>query len=350
MGNTFGGQSGSQTQTTTSTTAPWAPFQPYLVGGQGTTGIWPQANGIYNAFANPSDQWNDANNRLINTNTWYSNDPIFAQSNNNAESMVNGGYNANITPVTAQNVSPAAARASQGALDPTNALGGFLNGTAQNPYVAANAGAVTDLATRNALESVFPNIASGSEAAGQYGGTRQGIAEGLALSHLNQDLAPSLTGMYSNASENALNRQLSTASGLNDQAVNIATGNANRNLQTDFQNNAQAMQNSQLNVANAGAGLNLFGQTGGMLNNFIGGTMSATQNPANYAWGQLGNYANMIYPGMNAGQESTSTQTSPVFSNPFGSVLGGVMGLGGTIGSLATPGAGGVSAFGNMFG
>ncbi len=68
----------------------------------------------------------------------------------------------------------------------------------------------------------------------------------------------------------------------------------------------------------------------------------------NYNRDQLTNALNSYIAQIqgNYGQSGTSTQSQPIYSNPTSSILGGLLGLG----SLAMPGAGGLSAIGNIFG
>jgi hypothetical protein len=92
-----------------------------------------------------------------------------------------------------------------------------------NPFIEQQQKAITDLATRNLKENVLPGIGSQAGYAGGYGGSRQGVAEALAMSRLNTDLAPALTGLASNAWESGQNRALNSAQsagsyGLNNQA------------------------------------------------------------------------------------------------------------------------------------
>jgi hypothetical protein len=92
-----------------------------------------------------------------------------------------------------------------------------------NPWISQQQKGITDLATRNLNENVLPGIGTQAGYAGGYGGSRQGVAEALAMSRLNTDLAPALTGLASNAWESGQNRALSSAGqagnyGLQNQA------------------------------------------------------------------------------------------------------------------------------------
>ena len=50
-----------------------------------------------------------------------------------------------------------------------------------NPYLAANANAITQQTTQNLQNNILPSINSGAMAAGGFGGSRQGIAQANAI-------------------------------------------------------------------------------------------------------------------------------------------------------------------------
>ncbi len=157
---------------------------------------------------------------------------------------------AGVGPLTGYN-----SRLLQGGLDPTNALSSLLGGTPNNPYLDRQANAITGMMTRNLNENVMPDIRSGAIAAGQYGGSRQGIAEGLAASRMNQDLAPALANLYGGAYENAQQRMAGAATGINEQAANFASQNAantigNQQFNTDigFQNRGNDLRTQEYNA------------------------------------------------------------------------------------------------------
>lgn len=79
-----------------------------------------------------------------------------------------------------------------------------LSATA-NPYLAGAANALTNQVTNNLNTQVLPGIDSGAVAAGGYGGSRQGIADGLAIGQTNLGLSSALAGMYNNALGQNLN-------------------------------------------------------------------------------------------------------------------------------------------------
>jgi hypothetical protein len=70
---------------------------------------------------------------------------------------------------------------------------------ATNPYLEGMAGAITNRATNNLKQNILPGIGGNAMAAGGYGGSRQGIAEGNAIGQTNLGIADSLSNLYGNA-------------------------------------------------------------------------------------------------------------------------------------------------------
>ncbi len=371
---------GSKTKTKNSF-EPYSETKDFLLGNDktGTPGIFDESARLYEQGGfNPNmqeglDQYiQQLQGRQGQSGTAPQQQDVTGYTNNVANDMMGGAYNVangnydtnygpvgNInTPQTNLNV----ARRSQGVLDPTRSLQGLLSGNVTNPYLQQQADAMTANMTRNLNENVMPGIRSEALASGQYGGSRQGIAEGLAASRLNQDLAPALTNMFGGAFENAQNRMYGTATGLNDQALQNATNNSNMQMQGNqfnanlgLQNNAQQMgQNTQnldnrmksMDIANNAQGL-LQGNQGLLQGNQqlqIGGQqiqqgqnnmqdqnfasmMGAYGMPQDANWQNLMNYQNVIYPGATLGGTSKGTQTSQPGIVP--AVLGTLSGVGG---------------------
>jgi hypothetical protein len=173
-----------------------------------------------------------------------------------------------------------------GAIDPTTALQRLLSGQIDNPYLSSiNQGNINQSMQgyndmlQNLNQQVMPGINNDAFAAGQYGGSRQGIAQGLALQQAEQnarDLAQSnVTAgnqLFGNAYQNAQQNMYGTANSLmslagqnsqfNANSLNdIAKLNANNNLQNEqfgatnindilkFNANNN-LQNSQFNTTN----------------------------------------------------------------------------------------------------
>lgn len=259
----------------------------------------------------------------------------------------------------------------------TNALMASLQ--AGNALTSAqqqqNQSNMTDNLTRN----VLPSIRGGAIAAGQYGGSRQGIAEGNALSDFTKQLNQSNTqiGLANSANtanalagayENGQNRALSATQGLGAQQYNVAQQNAATRNQAEFMNvgshndilktnagmqqqnnqfnaglgqaNSQfnaglnqqaglANQQSQLNTNAQNSGNNLAGA--GLLSGLLGN--ASGQVNANDNW-QLDRYQginSLLAPYLSANSSQSTTQ--PMYQNRAGGALGGAL-LGGQLAGL----------------
>jgi len=234
--------------------------------------------------------------------------------------------------------------------------------------------------TQNLQRNVLPGIRSGAIASGQYGGSRQGIAEGNAISDFTKQLNNSNTqiglansantaSQLANSYETGQNRSLAAAQGLSGQQYGVASQNSSQAQQANLSNqnasnsaqqlyaqNAQAaslanaqlgQSNNQFN-ANLGQANNQFNANLGQNNNqFNAGQQQQTnnQNTSSALAGsgmlssllqqQSGNAANYNNYGMNQAQQlsgilapyasanGSSTTTAPSYSNTAGGLLGG---------------------------
>lgn len=166
-----------------------------------------------------------------------------------------------------------------------------------NPYLSQQANAITQNVTDNLKNNVLPGISSGAVAAGGFGGSRQGIAEGLAMQGANRDIANAQANLYG---------QGYTADQANKTQLNIS-GMNNSTTQRGQDMNQQlgyAGLNNQYNIANM---QNQLGYAG--LNNQmnIAGMQNATAQRGqdqNYNLG-LGNLNNQINI---AGMNNATTQ------------------------------------------
>lgn len=206
----------------------------------------------------------------------------------------------------------------------------------------------TDL-TRNLTENVLPSIRSNSIGNGQYGGSRQGIAEGKALNDFTTNMTRAAQRQGSNAVDSAIAAQagqyntdmgnrmnaLNTLSGqqfganqMNAQlAQQMALANLGNRQQSNMQNGAWRLANNQLNSQNKATGINA---VTGLLNNMG----NVANQGANSDLARMGTINSMIAPYMSLGQ--TQTQSQPMYSNQGANILGGAM-----LGS---------QLFGNLFG
>jgi hypothetical protein len=83
------------------------------------------------------------------------------------------------------------------------ALGDVLD-IRSNPYLQAATNAAIDPLIKNYERRVLPNIRAGAQQAGQYGGSRQGIAEGIAASDLNRQIGSISANMASQGYQTGL--------------------------------------------------------------------------------------------------------------------------------------------------
>lgn len=93
---------------------------------------------------------------------------------------------------------------------------------ATNPYLPQQAQAVTQQANNNLFNYQLPQINSGAIAAGGFGGSRQGIAQGLAIGQTNQGLSSALANMSASAWDADQSRSLQRE-GMNNQ-YNLGLG------------------------------------------------------------------------------------------------------------------------------
>jgi len=163
----------------------------------------------------------------------------------------------------------------------TSSYDSFINGQAgANPYLTGSIqkginqsqnafnGMVTD--AKAATQDVLGSIRGSSVLSGQYGGSRQGIAEGKAIDSMNTNLSRAASQFGQNNTDAAVaaqagayntdrDRQLAATQGLGAQQYGVAQQNAATKNQAEFmnvgthngvqQNNASmAQQNNQFNA------------------------------------------------------------------------------------------------------
>lgn len=101
---------------------------------------------------------------------------------------------------------------------PQAALQMGLQDVMNNPALQGAAESVTGQLTRNLTDNILPGLTQQFMGYGGLGGTRQGVAEGLAVDRTQQAIADSLAGMYGNAWSQGLNAETSRyLAGLNAQ-------------------------------------------------------------------------------------------------------------------------------------
>jgi hypothetical protein len=268
--------------------------------------------------------------------------------------------------VSAQSVDPTQAFSSLGAADPTSALTRLLSGQPDNPYLSAMNQAninqslqgyndALSSAANTLTRQVLPGIRSGGVLAGQYGGSRQGIAEGVALGDLNTQLAQNARNLsqsamdsgnqlFGNAYEGAQNRMATTADTLAGLAMQNSQENAGRDLQAQQSNASNDLGAQQFNAQQAlqaalanqsaglqGANLNLnaaqylggLGQYGLGALGELGGTQQALdaarlQAPLTLAQAMSGMYGQLplnLFSGSNVVGSSKGTEKTSGLGN-----------------------------------
>lgn len=242
-------------------------------------------------------------------------------------------------------------------------------------------GSITD----NLQRSILPGIRGNAIAAGQYGGSRQGIAEGLALSDASKQATnaaeqiakaniTATTGAQANAFESGQNRALSALQGLSGQQYGVATRNAELQQQANLANQAANVQallanqasGNQAALANQGAVLDTnrlnagnilatnnqntastiagLGSLQGLGNQMYG----YNQNAQNADLARAQGIANVYAPFVGANSSTTSTQ--PLYQNTGANILGGAAAGLGIYGQFKNLFGSGTSGTGGNFG
>jgi hypothetical protein len=237
-----------------------------------------------------------------------------------------------------------------------------LNKSMNAAVGATNAGFNTNVAnlTNTLQRSVLPGISQNAVLAGQYGGSRQGVAQGLAISdytnqlnNANSQLAATnsanTTAQAANAYQQGQDRALAATQGLGAQQYGVASQDANTKNAAEFMNvgnmfdasktNAGLAQqaglanagfNQQTNLANQGAQLTTNAQNNGaalggagLLGGLSGSAYGTAQNDQNYGINRATQVNGLLAPYLGLNQSSTTSQ--PIYQNTAGNVLGGAM-------------------------
>lgn len=204
----------------------------------------------------------------------------------------------------------------QNNIDLTGSYQNFISGASgNNPYLNSSLQAGVDLSTAgfnrnvNTLtdtlrRQVLPGIRSNSILSGQYGGSRQGIAEGNALSDFTRQLtdansvlaaqnSANITGQLANTYNMGQDRALAATQGLGAQQYGVASQDAQMRQQANLANqaaaNAAASQGYQgaLSGALANAG---YSQQANLANQ-AANQAAASQNAQLQQQSGLNNYA-----------------------------------------------------------
>lgn len=226
--------------------------------------------------------------------------------------------------------------------------------SAENPYLTSALNASSDQSRQafntlqgdiahNLKESILPGIRGNAIASGQYGGSRQGIAEGLALGRANrqaQDAAQQIgladiaarTGAQSGAFESGQNRALSAMQGLGGQQYGTAIQNAQFQQQTELANAAarQAADMANIQALMGTRGLNSSNLQAGIqgTQNLLGAAGNIANQNDQYSLNRAAQGTGLLSPFLNVGSTQTSTgsgtgQPQPIYQNQGANILGG---------------------------
>lgn len=317
VGGLFGGkgssQSGTQTQTTQQQMDPRIQSMLFGDGTDVNKGLLSQYQGYLNNpqsagtanFGNQAQQLlgSQGNNILGQLQSGASgllNSNISAPQAGSAQSAGLQNYtNAQVTPANGASViwnkGAQVSAPSQNNTDLTGAYQNFISGqSGNNPYLnsalqagvdATNAGFNKNVSTTtDALNSALGGIRGNSVLAGQYGSSRQGVAEGNALKGYTQQLtdANSLLAAQNSANTTAQqaasynagqDRALSATQGLGAQQYGVAGQNAANSQQAQLQNQSLANQTDQFNTSqlnNIGLNNAQLAQNNGQFNSTLG--------------------------------------------------------------------------------
>lgn len=251
---------------------------------------------------------------LASIGAWAKGNMVDAPAQNNLnlapayDRMINGDAGAN----------PYLTRALQGGMDQSRNVFDQMQGNA----------------TENLMENIMPSIRSNSVLAGQYGGSRQGIAEGNAIGDFAKAQQQTINQFGQNNTNQALgaqagafnagqDRSLAAMQGLGAQQYGVAQQNAQTKNAAEFMNvnnvNDISKFNAQQSNVNRLAGL-------GAQQGLLGQTVGAATNQDNYALNKAGQVNGLLSPYLS---QNGGGQQMPITQNTAGSVLGGAMtGLG----------------------
>ncbi|MDE2440171.1 MAG: hypothetical protein KGP14_04030 [Betaproteobacteria bacterium] len=323
-GGAVGSMNGAkQTGTQTVTQTPWAPMQPYL------TGLAQDANTNY-----ANSQWGDKQQALTDNRQSSLSGRNWAidQAANTGMSAMQGAFDPKISPVSNIQGVPAVDFAGtlnrMGGANPMQSIQQMLSGQVNTSALDPVVNNAMRRMGENFNEQVMPSINQGAVAAGQYGGSRQGIAQGLAAKGLAYSMGDTAANMYNNAFNTAQGNMYGTANNMAGLGLSNAQSNANRDLSTQqfnanlsLQNNAQAMAQSQQQMANRQAGMGMMGTAYGLSDNNYNQQIQNLNAPQDYNYQNMAKYGSLINPLAGMG----SSQSSPIYSNQTAGLLGGAL-------------------------
>lgn len=355
-----GGSSQSGTQTVTNKNEMDPRTAAMLFGGDGSQGLLNQYQGMLGKPQSAGiNQYGQANDAYLGNGA---NDDL-TTLRLNSMGQIQGSF-APSDQMSAASVNAPA----QNGMNLTGSYDKFINGDAgANPYLTKSIGGALDQstnqfrqmqgdATDNLMRNVMPSIRSNSVLTGQYGGSRQGVAEGNAISDFTKQQGQAMTQFGQNNTNAAVgaqaqsfnqgqDRALSATQGLGAQQYGVASQDAAAqqaanaaNLQSKMGANTLAAQVKQNGMSN--------------LNGMMQGAYGVGQNQDAYALNQAKGVNGLLAPYL--GQvPGSSTSSQPLYSNTMGNMIGGAtagLGLGQKLGGLFSGYSGGYGTGGGRAG
>jgi hypothetical protein len=203
-----------------------------------------------------------------------------------------------------------------------------------SPYLDTQAGNIRTQFNQNLNENTLPGLRDKFVGAGGLGGSRQGIAEGLAAGRSNTGMANAITDLYANDYNNSQNRATQT---------NIAGMNASVAANGQYLNDQLGRLNSERGFysTNRGQDLQELGLGAGLLGQanqgFLGqgqGIYGLGQQENMAPWQQLQNYSGLLGPYTQAGATNSGTGTQQYSYNPTMQWIGTLANAAGSFGKL----------------
>lgn len=202
----------------------------------------------------------------------------------------------------------------------------------RNPWIAQQAQALQAQSNQNLQQNVLPGIGRGAQAAGMYGSSRQGIAEGQAMGNAQTGLNSAIANLYSQSY--GQDQQYDLASRGLDNSFKLGMGNldlnrtqANNSYDLGLRSNDLGFANLDANInqqnfgnqlQSANFGLGVYDRMNGYNQQNIQNATNMQNTPVNY-FNQFNQNANAI-----AGQGGTSTNSQVNPGNPYIGALGGL--------------------------
>jgi hypothetical protein len=216
-------------------------------------------------------------------------------------------------------------------------------GYTPNPYLGQMATSITNQVNQNLQRNIMPSIQSGAQAAGGFGGSRQGVVEANALNDANQGLSNSLTNMYYGDFTNSMNRALQQQSLDNSYSLgvgnlglgytqaqnsyNLGLGNLGLNAQNSQNNFYTAQRGQDMQQMGLGSQLSQAANQGYL--NQGSGVYDIGSQYQSAPWQTMGNFNSAATPYTGYGATSTTSQGT----NPWAQALGGAA-MGAQLGRL----------------